>query len=266
MGRMNDASGLAGPNRPRRILLADDSVINCAVVTAILEKHGHSIITVHNGAEAVAAVRREPFDVVLMDVQMPGMDGLEATKLIRKGERGTGRRLAIIAFTSQARLGDRDACLDAGMDSYLVKPVQTDVLLTAIDAAASRDVAGSGLAGESPFDEAGVLDRIENDLGLLAELVKLFGAESRRMLGELRAALHAGDGKAIEILAHTLRGSAANLGGVTAARAALTVELMGREGDLAGADAGLAALERESASLERSLHNLVKRELECESN
>ncbi len=141
--RGHNARGVATPphgvpvarREPRRILLAEDNAVNRLVVTTILEKHGHTLVTVENGVQAVAAAVRGQFDVVLMDVQMPEMDGLEATAAIRESERATGKHLPIIALTAHAMKGDRDACLLAGMDAYISKPVHPGTLLDAIDQA-----------------------------------------------------------------------------------------------------------------------------------
>jgi two-component system, sensor histidine kinase and response regulator len=108
--------------RPLRVLLAEDNPVNQLVASRVLETHGHAVVIAHTGREALAALERERFDVVLMDVQMPEMSGLEATEEIRRRERGSGRRTVIVGLTAHARNEDRDRCLDAGMDAYLSKP------------------------------------------------------------------------------------------------------------------------------------------------
>jgi CheY-like chemotaxis protein len=118
--------------RPLRILVAEDNPINQLVAVRLLEKHGHTVAVACNGREAVAAVQGGGFDLVLMDIQMPEMDGLEATAAIRAAESGAARRLPILALTALAMVGDRERCLAAGMDGYLTKPVQGDHLLRAV--------------------------------------------------------------------------------------------------------------------------------------
>jgi CheY-like chemotaxis protein len=107
-----------------RILLAEDNVVNRAVATNMLEKRGHSLVHAVNGQEAVEAAAREPFDLIFMDLQMPKVDGLEATRLIRQAEEATGRHTPIAALTAHAMAGDRERCLAAGMDEYLSKPLK----------------------------------------------------------------------------------------------------------------------------------------------
>ena len=131
---------LAAPSGPNlRVLLAEDNPINQMLAVRLLEKAGHCVTTANNGEEVLAAIARESFDLVLMDVQMPVMDGFEATALIRQQEKGTGRRLPIIAMTAHAMKGDRERCLEAGMDGYVAKPVQKQELFAAIAAATSSE-------------------------------------------------------------------------------------------------------------------------------
>jgi two-component system, sensor histidine kinase and response regulator len=125
------------PVRALQILLVEDNPVNQKVATHILEKHGHNVVVAGNGKEALDVLDNEAFDVVLMDVQMPEMDGLEATVAIRAREQGTNRHLPIVALTAQALPGDRESCLRAGMDGYLAKPVQIQPLLRALTEAMS---------------------------------------------------------------------------------------------------------------------------------
>jgi two-component system, sensor histidine kinase and response regulator len=128
--------GPAGPikhERSLRVLLAEDNAINAKLASVLLRKFGHSVAIVEDGSDAVAACAREAFDLVLMDVQMPTLDGLAATRHIRDHERATGRHVPIIAMTASAMSGDREECLDAGMDDYVTKPVAGADLAAAIE-------------------------------------------------------------------------------------------------------------------------------------
>ena len=120
------------PLQPLRILLVEDNVINQKVASLMLKKKGHVVVTVNNGREAIETLADQDFDAVLMDVQMPEMDGLQATAAIRAGEEGTDRHLPILAVTAHAMQGDREHCLGAGMDGYLSKPIQSAQLLQAL--------------------------------------------------------------------------------------------------------------------------------------
>ena len=117
----------------RRILLAEDNVVNQRLAVKVLTKRGYHVVVAENGKKAVAAFESEPFDVVLMDVQMPEMDGFEATAVIREKEKETGGHIPIIAMTAHAMKGDRERCLNAGMDEYVSKPIRPQVLVDAIE-------------------------------------------------------------------------------------------------------------------------------------
>jgi CheY-like chemotaxis protein len=124
------------PSMALNVLVAEDNLVNQRLAAAMLARLGHRSVVVSDGGEAIAAVARERFDVVLMDVQMPGVSGLDATVAIRASEQGTSRRLPIVAMTAHAMSGDRDRCLEAGMDDYITKPVS----LASVDGALRRVV------------------------------------------------------------------------------------------------------------------------------
>ncbi len=138
--------------RPLEILLAEDSPVNQRVATVMLTKWGHRVSVAGNGRQAIAAVNAQPFDLVLMDVQMPEMDGLEATQIIRQQERTTGKHLPIIALTAHAMKGDRDRCLEVGMDSYVTKPIRSKELSRVIREVMGHESHSSPAAtdGEKP--------------------------------------------------------------------------------------------------------------------
>jgi two-component system sensor histidine kinase/response regulator len=250
--------------RPRHILLAEDNPVNQKLVVRILEKHGLSVVVARNGREALAAIERERFDIVLMDVQMPEMGGFEACMEIRRRESAMGGHLPVVALTAHALKGDREACLSAGMDDYLAKPLRAPELLaviarlTAGAAAPPAPEAALAVAAGPVFDPAAALSQVDGDRALLAELVDLLRAESPRMLANLRRSLQANDPTAVERAAHELRGSVSNFGAHPVSQVALDLEVMGRGGALAGGAARLADLEREVAHLERALVQLAE--------
>jgi two-component system sensor histidine kinase/response regulator len=240
-------------SRHLHVLLAEDNAVNRTLAMRLLEKQGHAVVTVENGREAVAALEEELFDAVLMDVQMPKMNGFEATAAIRDREQGTGSRVPIIALTAHSMKGDRERCLEAGMDGYVSKPIQAAELFVALEAVLTPafghpsppTAGGEGPEARQVFDPAGLLERLEGDDELLAELTSLFVAEYPGLLETTRTAVACGDAPGLERAAHTLKGSAANLCAPAVAETALRLEQMGRAGDLKHARATLAELEAE---------------------
>jgi CheY-like chemotaxis protein len=183
-------SELFSKDKKLRILLAEDNRVNQAVATAILEKRGHTLVVANNGVEALSLHLQEPFDIVLMDVQMPEMDGLSATKQIRKREKGTQLHLPIIAMTAYAMKGDRERCLAAGMDGYVSKPIVVADLETAIQSAlcgksadnqerrSSNQPSGSLSDSVASWNIAETLEKLEGDEKLLWEVIAIFLEEA----------------------------------------------------------------------------------------
>ena len=250
-----ETASIAPRGRPRRVLLAEDNKINQRLVVAILEKHGHTVVLAVNGREAVAYAHRRGFDIALLDVQMPEMDGFQATAAIRAAEKGTGRHLPIVALTARALKGDREACLAAGMDDYLSKPIRTEELLSILERLGGEagPAPPASTSVEPAFDSENLLTRVGGDRKLLAEIVDIFRVESPRMLADLRRCLETGDARGVMEAAHALKGCVGNFGGRAAADAASALERMGREGALSGGGARLLELEREVDRLRNDL-------------
>ena len=256
-------AGTLGPPlvAPLRILLAEDNVINQKVCLGILEKTGHRVVTASNGREAVAILEQELFDLVLMDVQMPDLDGLEATAAIRERERATGRRTPIIALTAHAMKGDRERFLAAGMDAYVSKPLHPDELRQAMaDVVPPSATVGEATAPESPsvltLDRTALLTRVGGDIPLLTEILVLFRTECPRLLRELGDAVARRDASDVARTAHTLKGTLGNLSATDACAAAARLEALGRSGDLVGVEGALSLLQRHIQHLHQSLAQL----------
>jgi CheY-like chemotaxis protein/HPt (histidine-containing phosphotransfer) domain-containing protein len=210
------------PERRLHVLLAEDNAVNQRLAASLLERRGHKVTIAANGRRALAAIRQEPFDVVLMDVQMPEMGGFDATSAIRAWERETGSHVAIIAMTAHAMKGDRERCLAAGMDEYLTKPLDPRRLCALVEQMAPGGANGIGTEEAAENLPPRVLARVGGDRQLLAEISRLFVDEAPRHLAGIRRALDAHDGESLRRAAHGLKGSAANFdaeGLVTAARA-----------------------------------------------
>jgi PAS domain S-box-containing protein len=252
--------------RRLRILLAEDHPVNQRVAVRMLEKRGHLVVVARSGKEAVAIAREQPLDLVLMDVQMPELDGFEATAAIRDQEKATGKHLPIIAMTAHAMEGDRERCLAAGMDGYVAKPVTARGLFEAIEsvapAARGPELASTGTGeAEEVLDRDALLGSVEGDMDLLKEILDQFGEDRSKLLSEIRSAISYGDAEALEHTAHTLKGALGALGAKRAFDAALRLEMMGRRGDLSRAGEASAELQEEIERLQPALAALATGEV-----
>jgi PAS domain S-box-containing protein len=210
--------------RKVRILLADDNATNQAVAMAMLERLGYRADAVANGLEAIRALSQIPYDLVLMDVQMPEMDGLEATRRIRDPKTGLPQpRIPIIAMTAHAMKGDQDMCLAAGMDDYLAKPVQSSQLSKVLQRWLDRPTVRATQTITSPvpalpdvktFDRIDCMDRLGHDENLLRRIITVFLGDGEQQIRNLSAALASTDQEEIRRLAHKVKGAAASIGAI----------------------------------------------------
>ena len=256
----------AEPQRSRRILLAEDGLVNQQVARELLEARGHRVLVVNSGREAVEAFERDFFDLILMDVQMPEMDGFEATAAIRKKEQTTGHHMHIVAMTAHAMKGDRERCLKAGMDAYLSKPIQSKTLYEMVEGAAvvsrsdhdeSVESRPPEAAVESIMDWAAAVDRIGGREDLLKQMATIFFKETDKLVPALREAIALRDMVKVRRLAHSIKGSASCFAAPSAVSAAVRLEFMGRDDDLTGADEAYAVLDHEIKRLKQALTTFV---------
>ena len=247
------------------ILLAEDNLINQKLAVKLLEARGHRVTIASDGKEAVEAFLKGGFDLILMDVQMPEMDGLEATRAIRKKEGELGGHIPIVAMTAHAMTGDRERCLEAGMDDYISKPIKPDTLFRVIEKWGGSPQGKTEKAvprparGTSPevFDRTAAMKVVGGDEDLLREITTLFLEELPGSLDRIRKSMEQGDAAAMEQAAHSLKGSVANFGAERARRAAYALEVIGKEGRLDGADEAFTALEAALSELEPVLKKSI---------
>jgi two-component system, sensor histidine kinase and response regulator len=235
-----------------RILLAEDNEVNLKLARRLLEKRGHSIAVARNGHEALTALQAEAFDLVLMDVHMPGMDGLEATRLLRESEKTTGKHQPVVAMTALVMKGDKERCLAAGMDGYLPKPIRSqdlDQVLERYVAETARNGTSRAPAqpGSSAVDSADLLERIGGDREFLGELLETFRADYTNQVAGIHSALDRRDGAEIAHFAHSLKGALSNLAAKHASALAAEIEAAGKKDDIATAQSLLSNLEPELA-------------------
>jgi PAS domain S-box-containing protein len=231
------------PQQALRILLAEDNPINQRLAVALLEKRGHRVFVADNGQEALEALASAEFDLVLMDMQMPVLDGIEATQLIRQREQASGaRRLPIVAMTANAMHGDRERCLAAGMDGYVSKPVKPEELFAEMAAALGGCTDAVASVPSQPagdmanvYDRAEVLERLGDDEELFQMLAGMFVADSANYCHALSLALAAADASTLEREAHTLKGLFATFSDDAGTAIAQRLEHCARSGKLDGA-------------------------------
>jgi CheY-like chemotaxis protein len=240
------------------VLLAEDNPINQVLAVRMLEKRGHSLVVAGNGHDAITAFERERFDVILMDIQMPEMDGLEATAEIRLKERGTGQHVPIVALTAHAMREDRERCIDTGMDAYLAKPFSPGELFETIEKLSPMPIPPqfpleATAQGSKTFDKAALLARVGADRSLFKEIIDLFLEECPKLLDHLRKSVRAASAKDLAVAAHNLGGALSAVSAGRAADTARTLELMGQGGDLSGVEPAWDALEAELEAFRSAL-------------
>ncbi len=290
------SDGMAEAVLPRHILLAEDGVVNQRVAVLMLESRGHEVSVVNNGQEAVDRFKTGAFDLILMDVQMPEMDGLEATRTIRGLESGDAH-IPIIAMTAHAMRGDREKCLEAGMDDYLSKPIQSHLLYAAVenapvesqelpddtapsavdtapavvdtappavDATSKQHAPASSGPGTHTVSADPVLIDWEKaaaqfggDETVISDLADVFLSDSPRLKAAIREAIDQTNAAGLRLHAHTLKGSAGVFMAQTTEHAAQRLEHMGREGNLEGAEEAWSALASELDRLTRVLEAYI---------
>ncbi len=251
-----------------RILLAEDNITNQQVAVGILKKLGLRADAVANGAEAIKALETLPYDLVLMDVQMPVLDGLEATRRIRdRSSQVRNHEVAVIAMTAHAMQGDREKCLEAGMNDYVSKPVSPKVLAEALEKWLPKEPtrectpgepethisAGTGEAGAPVFDKTGMMSRLMDDEDLAYTVVAGFLDDIPRQIAVLKGYLDAGDTENVERQAHSIKGASANLGGEALRAAAFKVEKAGKGGSVEAIKARLPELEKQFDLLKEAM-------------
>jgi PAS domain S-box-containing protein len=285
--------------RPLRILLAEDNAVNQKLAVCLLEKRGHAVTLTKNGKEALAALECDAFDIVLMDVQMPEMDGFEATAAIRSRERATGGHLPIIAMTAHAMKGDREKCLEMGMDGYVSKPLQARDLFDVVEKrGAGGDGPGARHEGRGTRDEgpeawneereprdeggnpqsvapldsplapppsslidiAAALQRTAGDRELLRELAEVFCSDCSSMIEDIGAAFERSDAKGLREAAHALKGAVGVFGPSAAFETAFILEKGDLQGDLNNARPIFQRLREQIDGLLPSLQGLARGE------
>jgi two-component system, sensor histidine kinase and response regulator len=242
--------------RKLRILVAEDNEVNQRVIIRVLQKMGHTPVLAQTGKEALALASAEKFDLVFMDVQMPEMDGLAATAAIRQSETNSRAHLPIFAMTAHAMTGDRERCLEAGMDGYITKPVRFSDIEQTLAGLAVTPGTPAEPAQAASWNKVEALDRIGGDEELLREVCQIFLEESPKLLKKLQQAVAAGDTDGVARAAHSLKGESSYLSASGTSRAARQLEEMGHNKDLSHARDTLAVLEREVAGLHLDLNAL----------
>ena len=257
-----------GKRHPLRILLTEDNAINQKLALRLLQKMGYRADVAGNGLEAIQALERQTYDLILMDVQMPEMDGLEATRQII-ARWGDGRP-RIVAMTADAMQGDREKCLEAGMDDYVTKPIRTPELIAAMQATDRRDGPDPVDEGEAPGPAVATLDRDalarladsmgDEDPSFVVELLDEFATEAPAMIVELTEAASRSDASEAHRIAHTLKSNAATFGATTLSELCRTLEGQAKDGNLEDAEELVRQIRSESERVQSELQQ-VRREL-----
>ncbi|MBI4533369.1 MAG: response regulator [Candidatus Melainabacteria bacterium] len=240
------------------ILVAEDDVLSQKMITRVLEKWGHTIETADNGLEAVSRIDKGNFDLVLMDVQMPGLDGFQVTASVREKEKDSKRHIPIIALTAYAIKGEEERCLESGMDAYITKPIDMNKLFELVEAQASKvgkDVNLEQLPSIETINMNALRARVGEDRGLLQELAQIFVGECPKWKSEIRCAMS--NSVSLKAIAHKISGSLQNLSATSAASAAATLESKAEVASLTELESLVDNLEQQLERLSDVLNELI---------
>ena len=247
---------------PLRLLLADDSPVNLRVTSLLLENRGHKVTAVENGKEVLARMKKERFDAVILDEEMPQMGGLEAVRAIRKMEASTGKRIPAVLVTGNASEAGRRRSREAGVHAHIAKPFQDAELFRAVEdlcgAAGPEEFApGRVTATAETFDSQTLLKRVGGNPKVLRQLAQIFLTDTPKRISAIRKAIAKNDGEALASAAHALRGSVAMLGASEIAEDARKIEALGRAGGIAEASRLLAPFEVKLSGFEKVLGGIA---------
>lgn len=270
------------------ILLAEDNPINQTLATVLLNSHGHQVTVAENGLEVLVKLEQDNFDLILMDLQMPQMDGITTSKKIRADEKAKGQHIPIVALTAQVHPGSLEECMAAGMDAYLNKPIEEDQLMSVIARLIDKKEAGDVLLREpapvkeetittpgdrdtettnyNVVDEFQLLARVGNNSKHLIALLDIFLSLYAEQLAEIKAAIDSGEAEKLYHASHKFKGSVKNFNAHSAADAAEALERIGRAGSTAGADSEYISLVKETEILVVALRAMKERHIKAASS
>jgi CheY-like chemotaxis protein/HPt (histidine-containing phosphotransfer) domain-containing protein len=252
-------NGIRTPSRSLKILVAEDTLFNQKFIQRLLDRWNHQFTIVRDGRQALDALNNESYDIVLMDVQMPNLNGLEATKAIRIEEQQSKAHIPIIAMTAHAIKGDRERCLDAGMDEYVSKPIDSDKLFNAIE----RLTGDQGKPGTTEdlapgLDQELLLEAFDGDWDFLKEVVDVFLSDYPGLLDNLRRAHKDGESDTLMRAAHSLKGMLKNFQADSAAEIAFDLEKKGREDTFDGVPKAIENLAAKVTQLDQTLRSILE--------
>jgi signal transduction histidine kinase/DNA-binding response OmpR family regulator len=266
-GNQTSKAALPPPHSQLNILLAEDNAVNRRLAVSILEERGHRVTTAVNGKEAVDLSERKTFDIILMDVQMPIMDGFQATAAIR--EREGSSHIPIIALTAHAMNGYREQCLAAGMTDYISKPIRAPQLIATVEGFSGKsqkiEMQASNInatpSSKADFDFNVFLEKTEGDMNIAREVIEIFLEESVRQISAIREAIVRQDSQALERAAHSLKGSIAYFDEQAAFDDALRLEEMGHNNEIAKAQEVAVILEQKVENIRLTLSAYLENHL-----
>jgi CheY-like chemotaxis protein len=249
------------PARSLNILVAEDTPFNQKFIRRLLDRWNHQITLVGNGQQALDALKKDTFDLILMDVQMPQLDGLEATRAIRSAEKASGKHLPIIAMTAHAIKGDRERCLEAGMDDYVSKTIDAEKWFCAIETLSQAlETPGSPDDEFAKIDKELLLQAFDGDWSFLREVVEVFLSDYHRLMDDLRRAFEEKDSDTLMRAAHSLKGMLKNFQAEPAAEIAYRLEKMGKAENFDGIPAVIEELAGQIAEVDKTLRGILKQQ------